>query len=138
MAPTAEAEGEGPELIRRAYGAWAESGELETLIGFLDPEIEWRTAPNAPEPGPHHGHDAIRRAIGAYLDSFEVFRPEVERILATRRPDEFLVIATTHTRGKGSGAEVSVPVAHLIRLRDGRIVRFQVFTDRRRAIDEFT
>jgi ketosteroid isomerase-like protein len=48
------------------------------------------------------------------------------------------VIATTHTRGRGSGAEVSVPVAHLIRVRDGRIVRFQVFTDREGAIGEFT
>jgi ketosteroid isomerase-like protein len=133
-----EAQGEGAELIRRAYETWARSSELESLIAFLDPEIEWLTAPHAPEPGPHHGHDAIRRAIGAYLDSFEVFRPEAERILATRRADEYLVIATTHTRGKGSGAEVSVPVAHLIRLRGDRIVRFQVFTDREQAIRDFT
>ena len=104
----------------------------------MDPEIEWITAAHAPEPGPHHGHDAIRRAIGAYLDSFDVFTPEVERILETQRPDELLVLATTHTRGKGSGAEVSVPVAHLVRVRDGLIVRFQVFVDRELAIREFT
>ena len=133
-----EAHGEDVELIRRAYETWARSGELESLIAFLDPEIEWLTAPYAPEPGPHHGHDAIRRAIGAYLDSFDVFQPEAERILATRRSDEYLVVATTHTRGKGSGAEVSVPVAHLIRLRGDKIVRLQVFTDREQAIRDFT
>ena len=113
-----EAHGEDVELIRRAYETWARSGELESLIAFLDPEIEWLTAPYAPEPGPHHGHDAIR--------------------LATRRSDEYLVVATTHTRGKGSGAEVSVPVAHLIRLRGDKIVRLQVFTDREQAIRDFT
>ena len=125
--------------MRRAYGAWAATGSVDSLIdGFMDPEIEWITAPHAPEPGPHFGHEAVRRALAAYLDSFEVFTPEVERILETPRADELLVLATTHTRGRGSGAEVSMPVAHLVRVRDGLIVRFQVFVDREQAIREFT
>ena len=126
-------------MIRRAYETWAATGSIESLIDeFMDPEIEWLTPSQAPEPGPHRGHEGIRLAVAAYLDSFDVFRPEVERVLATNRSDEVLVLVTTHARGKGSGAEVSVPVAHLIRIRDGKIVRFQVFVDRQQAIRELT
>ncbi len=108
------------------------------LAEFVDPEVEWVSAPHAPDPGPHHGHDAVRRALGDYFDSFDVFRPEADQVLATRRDDELLVLATTHVRGKGSGAEVSIEVAHLIRVEGDRIVRMQVFTDREAAIAEFT
>jgi ketosteroid isomerase-like protein len=127
------------EFVRRAYETWWESGDLDALLeGFVDPEVVWIAAPHSPEPGPHRGHDGVRRAVAAYLDSFEFFRPRAERFLATKRSDELLVLATTHTRGKGSGVEVSIPVAHLVRVEGERITRFQVLVDRDDAIARFT
>jgi ketosteroid isomerase-like protein len=76
----------------------------------------------------------VQRGIDAYLDSFEVFRPEPERIMAGSEPGMVLVLARTFVRGKGSGVEVDIPVAHLLTLRDGKVARFEVFTDRDEAL----
>jgi ketosteroid isomerase-like protein len=123
------------EFLRRAYATWAESGSLDALLdGFVDEEVVWLTAPWAPEPGPHRGHAAVRQALGHYLDSFEYFRPEVERIIETPDPDRLLVFAVTRAKGKGSGAEVATAVAHLIELSEGSIVRFEVIPDREEAM----
>ena len=123
------------EFLERAYATWAESGSLDRLLdGFVDNEVVWLTAPGSPEPGPHHGHAGVRRAVGDYLDSFEYFRPEVERIIETPVPDQLLVFANTRVKGKGSGAEVMTSVAHLVVLEHGSIVRFEVIPDREEAM----
>ncbi len=123
------------EFLRRAYATWAESGSLDALLaGFVAEDVVWLTAPSAPEPGPHHGHAAIRTAVGNYLDSFEYFRPEIERIIETPDPNRLLVFATTRVKGKGSGAEVAASVAHLVELGDGSIIRFEVIPDREDAV----
>ena len=123
------------KLIRRAYEAWADEGP-EALFELADPNIEWYPPPEAPEPGPFRGHDQIRRQLESYAETFEEFRPELERIVETPTPERALVFATTHTRGKGSGAEVSIPVCHMIDMRDGLVTRVQIFTDRDLAIRE--
>jgi ketosteroid isomerase-like protein len=122
------------EIASKAYAAWAEGDVDAFLEEFVHPEIEWVTPPVSPEPGPFRGHDEIRRMIASYLDSFEVFRPEPERILPAPAADQVVVLATVHTRGKGSGAEVGVRVGHLLTIRDDKVIRFQVFIDQRDAL----
>jgi ketosteroid isomerase-like protein len=121
------------ELIRRGYEAWAR-GDLEGLFSIMDPEIEWHPPPNFPEPGPHRGVEAIRRALGAYEETFDLFVTEPERLFPTGRRGEVLAFARTRTRGKGSGAEVTIEVAHLFTVRDGALVRFEVIIDRDEAL----
>jgi ketosteroid isomerase-like protein len=121
------------EVVRRGYEAWAR-GDLDGLFSIMDPEIVWHPPANFPEPGPHRGIEAIRRGLGSYAETFEYFISEPRRLLATERPGEVLALATTRTRGKGSGAEVAIDVAHLLTVRDGAIVRFEVITDQREAL----
>lgn len=40
---------------------------------------------------------------------------------------EVVAVLDNTTRGKGSGAELTVRVAHLLRVRDGKIVRGKVY-----------
>jgi ketosteroid isomerase-like protein len=121
------------EIVDRAYRSWRERG-LEGLVSVMHPEIEWHTPPQAPEPGPHRGREEILRVVGSYLDSFEQFLPIPDRILPAAETDQVVVLATLTTRGRGSGAEVVMPVGHLLTIRDGKVARMQVFTEQRDAL----
>jgi ketosteroid isomerase-like protein len=121
------------DLVRRGYEALAR-GDLEGLLSIADPEIEWHPPPNFPEPGPRRGIEAIRRGLRAYAETFEYFHTEPRRLLTTERPGEVLALARTRTCGKESGAEVTTEVAHLLTVRDGAVVRFEVIPDQREAL----
>ena len=124
---------ENVAIVEDAYRAWGERG-IEGLLSVMHPEIEWYTPPQAPEPGPHRGREAILRVVGLYMESFDLFQPVPERILPAAAPDQVVVLATLTTRGRGSGAEVSMPVGHLLTIREGKVARFEVFTERSEAL----
>lgn len=116
-------------MIERAYGLWGE-GRFDEFLELIDPDVEWIPPAYALEPGPVRGLDAVRRGIDSYFEAFEEFVPRADRIIPTSRDGEYLALVRTRTRGRGSGVEIEIEVAHLIEIRDGRFVRFQVFTDR--------
>jgi ketosteroid isomerase-like protein len=120
------------EMIERAYGLWAQR-RFDDFFAMLDPEIEWIPPAYALEPGTVHGIEEVKRGVGAYFEAFAEFVPSAERIMPTGREGEYLSLATTRVRGRESGVETQIEVAHLIQIRDGRFVRFQVFPDRAEA-----
>jgi len=122
------------ELARRAYEAWAAEDVDRFLEEFVHPDVEWLTPPLSPEPGPFRGHDQVRKMIDGYFESFDFFRPEPERILPAASADQVVALVITRTRGKGSGAEVDIRVAHLLTIQDDKVIGFQVFMDRREAL----
>ena len=119
-------------MIERAYRLWGE-GRFDDFFAMLDPEIEWIPPAYALEPGTVHGIEDVKRGVSSYFEAFEEFVPHAERIMPTHREGEYLSLATTHVRGRESGVETQIEVAHLIQIRDGRFVRFQVFPDRAEA-----
>jgi ketosteroid isomerase-like protein len=121
-------------ILERAYALWAE-GDFERVLELATDDIEWIPPSYALEPKPLRGHDEVRRGIGSYFESFDLFVPEPEEIIPGAREDEYVVLVRTHTRGRGSGAEVEMQVAHLIRLRGGRVARFEVVPDRAEALE---
>ena len=120
-------------LVERAYGLWAEEG-LEGLRAVMHEEVEWHPPPQAPEPGPFRGPDEIVRVASSYMESFGEFRPVPDRIIPAADPDEVLVLATLTTVGRESGAAFTMPVGHLLTIRDGLVVRFRVIPDRGEAL----
>ncbi|HEX6116842.1 MAG TPA: nuclear transport factor 2 family protein [Solirubrobacterales bacterium] len=121
------------EVVERAYRIWGERG-LEGMREVMHDQIEWHPPPQAPEPGPFRGADEIIRVAGSYLQSFGKFRPVPNRILAGAEPDQVLVLATLTTAGRASGAEFTMPVGHLLTIRDGKIARFEVIPDQVEAL----
>jgi ketosteroid isomerase-like protein len=121
------------ELIRRAYRLWR-AGDFEGLLALCTDDVEW-IPPSylVGITGPQVGKDALRAGIEAYFESFEEFWPEPEEILDGAEPGTYLALVRTHTKGRGSGAEVTIDVAHLFTIRDHRVVRFQVIPDRQEA-----
>ncbi len=120
-------------LIERAYRLW-EAGDFDGLLALCVEDVEWIPPTYMVEiSGPQTGKGALRAGIASYFESFEKFWPEPEEILEGAEPGTYLVLVTTHAKGRGSGAEVTIEVAHLISIRDGRVVRFHVVTDRDEA-----
>jgi ketosteroid isomerase-like protein len=49
--------------------------------------------------------------------------------------DYVVVLARYRGRGKGSGVEIQQEGAHVFQLRDGKVVRLEIFATRKRAIE---
>ena len=45
-----------------------------------------------------------------------------------------VVLATYHGRGRGSGVEITRRGAHVFELRDGKVVRLEIFAMRAKAL----
>src|SRR3954468_18017857 len=90
-------------------------------IGFSDFAGEWR------------GTDGLRKATVDYLNVWEDYRFEVERMIDLG--DRVLVLETQTARGRRSGAVLSQDVAALLTIRDGLIVRWEYYWERADALE---
>jgi ketosteroid isomerase-like protein len=125
---------ENVDVIRRLYesGFPLDPGSFESI----DPEIELHPDPEAFWVGVnrmYRGHDGLREYMGAVLDAFEDYRPEVAQFIDL--DDKVVTLAIEHGRGRGSGAEVqSARTAHVWTMRNGKPIRLDLYIDRERAL----
>lgn len=101
---------------------------------FWHSEIEVWPPPQALEPGPYRGFEQVTAFMESQLESFDEWRFEVEDILATGRPDELLALVDLHGRGRGSGVEVTISIAHRIQLENGKLRRLEVVPSQDEAL----
>jgi ketosteroid isomerase-like protein len=120
------------DVVRQAYEAF-KAGDAEALIAVSDPEIQFGTSAAAPG-GTFRGHPGIRR----YLKEIEIafgdrWDAVIERI-AEVGSDRILVVARVFGQGKG-GESLSLHLAHVWELRDGKLLRGRVYLDPQEALD---
>jgi ketosteroid isomerase-like protein len=121
------------ELHRRALRAF-NARDVEALLAYCDPEIEFHSAVTAPVSGGlYHGHEGVRRW---HRDFEEVWGDEV-----SVAPEAFfhlgeqtLGFGVVKGRGKESGAEVTAPIAQVARWRDGLMVYYKGYLNREEAL----
>jgi ketosteroid isomerase-like protein len=105
----------------RAMGYYAEDVEL-----VVDAEASL-------ERGTFRGREAVGRWFGNWLSTFEPgYHFDVNE--ARDLGDVVLLVAGTRGRGRTSGAEVQGEVAYLYEIRDGKIVRAELFANRAAAL----
>jgi ketosteroid isomerase-like protein len=103
--------------------------DLDTILSLQTEDVVWHGAPFPDMAGPHRGHDGVRAYAGSITEAWQEFTVRPERFLDLG--ERVLVLTRERGRGRASGIEVqSQPTAHLWTMRDGRVVRFQVFWDR--------
>jgi ketosteroid isomerase-like protein len=118
---------ENVEIVTRWYAPAGSKSELlaamPRTMALCHPEVEW----TAPEDGTtFRGRDGVRRRLEQWLESFDHYRYDVERIIDCGG-DEVLVVATEVARGALSGAEVRSKNFELLTVRGGMIVRIREF-----------
>jgi ketosteroid isomerase-like protein len=127
---------ENVELAARWYEPW-ETSKAETLtalprlIELCHQEVEWS---QREEGWTHRGREGVREALETWLESFDEYRYEVQRIVDCG-DDEVMVVGLEVGRGAMSGVEVRSVSYELLTFRDGKIVRFREFHEESEALE---
>ena len=120
------------DRVRQAYESFA-AGDIQAILDFLDPDVEWRMADDEPDSRTLRGHQQVLQLWAETVDTFESFRFEVEDVLAVG--DRVVAVTRLYARGKGSGVEVEEAESHLFTIRDGKAVRVEEHRTREQAIE---
>lgn len=119
------------EALRPVYEKWAQ-GQWRWRPEVYADDFEWGYSAEFPEAGiatePNEKSDRLRE----FLSSWEDWRCEAEEYIEVG--DKVVVLAHYTGRAKTSGVEVVHAGAHVWTMRDGRAVRLEVFSDRKRAL----
>jgi ketosteroid isomerase-like protein len=126
---------ENVEIAGRWYETAGSKAELlatmPRTMAFCHPDVEWI----APEDGAtYRGRAGVRHRLEEWLESFDVYRYEVHRIIDCGG-DEVLVEGTEAGRGASSGAEVRSTHYALLTFRDGLVVRVREYYDGGKALE---
>ena len=116
-------------ILRGGYEAFAK-GDVPTVLALFDPNVEWNEAEHMTywTGGPFHGAEEIVNGVFARIpNDFDGFRIEIRRMVASG--DTVLVEARYRATAKATGKPLNAQVAHVWDLRDGKVVRFQQYTD---------
>ena len=113
--------------IRGGYDAFAR-GDFARLpfdrqIEWIEPDVEglWSR-------GTHHGLQAvIKEVFEPTLERFDDFRVQCDQYLDAG--EHVVVTGRFLGRGKDTGNELNSPFAHVWKLRDGKAVSFQDYSD---------
>jgi ketosteroid isomerase-like protein len=125
---------ENVEVVRRIYAAFND-GDLETVLTFIDPDIEWNASDVFfDQPRTYLGRRAWQEEFLAELFGiFEDYRGDPEEIHDAG--DQVVVVAQVGGRGRRSGARIAARVAHVARVEDGRLVEFTELRDVRKTLE---
>ena len=121
------------DLIRPIYDEWGR-GNWRPRFEIYDPHMEWGWSDDFPGlAGVYEDHRDPNPRLHAWLSEWEDWRAEADDYLELG--DYVVVLASYYGRGRGSGVEISQPGAHVFRLRDGKVVRLEIFANRAKAIE---
>jgi len=120
---------ENVELVRSLYEAFAR-GEVPAVLGAMDPGIVWNEAENFPyaDKNPYVGPDAVLQGVFMRLATeWDGFRVDLEEVHGAGD----VVLATGRYGGtyRKTGTAIRPQFAHVWKLRGGKVVGFQQYTD---------
>ncbi len=120
------------EMLRAGYEAFSR-GEWDSVFREAHPDIELITTDRVTNPGTYRGVDDIRRFFEDLFEPFEEVVAEPEEFL--ERGDQIVVLVVVRSRPRGSSAFIENRIGHLWTMRDGQVVRFQIFPEREKALE---
>lgn len=120
------------EALRPVYEEWAR-GNWRPRFDVYAEDMEWGWSDEFPGlAGVSRDPEVRSRRLREWLSPWEDWRCEAEEFIAS---GDFVVVLTRYTgRGKGSQVAVDTQGAHVWTLRDGRVIRLEVFSSRERAL----
>lgn len=124
------------QIIRNMYEAFA-VGDVGSVLAKMDPEIEWNEAENFPyaDGNPYIGpltiaEGVFARLIGEWEDwqltNLTLYEMNYNKVLGTGR---------YRAKYKKNDNELDAQFAHLWTLQDGKVVKFQQYTDTKQIHD---
>ena len=121
------------DALRPIYREWGR-GNWRPRFDVYGPDMEWGWSEEFP------GLEGVARdpaerseRLRQWLSEWEDWRCEAEEFVA--EGERVVVLTRYRGRGKGSGATVDTTGAHVWTLRDGRVVRLEIFSSRQKALE---
>jgi ketosteroid isomerase-like protein len=87
----------------------------------------------APIQGTYCGRARLREFLADNAENFEVFDPSYDYVRGVG--NRVIALGRLRLRGRGGGVELDVPSALVVTYRDGKVVRFEDFADRAKALE---
>lgn len=114
------------EAIKSGYDSVGQ-GNFDGMLALIDPDVVVRDRPESPDPRIYHGHQGARDAFAATDETFVGFELEPEEFIG--EGEYVIVILMMRGTGRGSGVQVEERIAHQWKVRDGKAVELQVYSD---------
>ncbi len=120
---------ENVNTVRGMYDAFA-TGDIPTIIAALDPNVQWWEAENFiyADGNPYAGPDAVLSGVFMRIaEEWDGFAVSPENVLDAGDT----IIGHGHYIGtfKKNGASVRAQFAHFFTFENGKIMKFQQYTD---------
>jgi ketosteroid isomerase-like protein len=124
---------ENVEVIRRFHEA-LNRRDVDAMVAVWDDDAEFRPIMSALEAQVYQGHDGLRAWLRAIFQDWEVFEAYDEEFHDLG--DRVLSFGRWHACGRTSGIALDInTAAWLVRLRDGKVIWWQTFTNRAEALE---
>jgi hypothetical protein len=124
---------ENVEILRRLYRAVNRVG-LQAVVEFAHPDMEAVAPPYWPDASTVHGVELVQEMARQWVETFESFEVEPERFLDAG-PERVVVYVRDRGRIKGSDTEIDTRLIHVWTLKEGKILRWQLFADEAQALE---
>ncbi len=121
------------DVARQAYDAYNREG-INGILGYLDPDVEWRNPADAPIAGLFVGHQGFvewQRLTDEVWDEVHL-----EPVRISELPDgRVLAVVRLHFRVRAHEIDMEVPFAHLITIRSGKATALSMYTSEAAALE---
>lgn len=116
------------DVIRAHYAA-SDRGDLAGMLAPLASDAEWTEMAGFPYAGTYVGPDAVRDGVFARIGAeWEGYTAAVDEVIGA---DDGVVLGIGTYSGtfRATGRHMSARFVHVWRLREGKVRRFEQFTD---------
>jgi uncharacterized protein len=120
---------ENVQTVRDSFAA----PDLDGAASWWHPEIEWIVAREHPEARTLVGRGAIATYLQDWEATLDGLQIDVDELLDAG--DTVVAVGNVRGGGTDSGADVSVPIAFLCTVRDGKLVRVEEYLDTAEALN---
>ena len=120
------------DVVQAAFAAFLRD-DWPALLELIARDIVVTQFPDQLDVRDYHGHEGVQSVMADWIGTWEDYSIE----LLSAREIGGLVLATAFQRGRGksSGAPMEAEVAFVFTIRDGAIVRWQMFSSEREALE---
>jgi ketosteroid isomerase-like protein len=110
------------------------SRDIDGLLELYDPDIEFLPLTGTRiESGGYAGHAGVRDYFTEVDEVWEEMQPYADDLRTVG--DDVVILGGCAVRGRGSGARSDNPMAWVLTLRDGKVIRHRGFATREEALE---
>ena len=121
------------DLLRPIYEEWGR-GNWRPRFDVYHPRMQWGWSDEFPGlAGVYEDHVDPNPRLRTWLSEWDQWRAVADDYLELG--NHVVVLASYYGKGKGSGVEIRHEGAHVFELRDGKVVRLEIFATREKAIE---